>query len=367
MNPNFILEIILPVERDFESLKEKIAGISDYSSKDAQNLQKEFMRLQKVLYLKEEYVKSIKNYKDTGDLIKNETDEEMLLLYQEEVATLEAEIDKLEKQISLALLPPDPNDDKNIFIEMRAGAGGDESSIFIGDLYRMYTLYAQARQFKVEVMDSHEGTAGGFKDLTLSIQGKDAYALFKYESGVHRVQRVPKTETQGRVHTSTVTVAIMPESEENDVIIATEDIKIETTRAQGAGGQHVNKTESAVKIYHIPTGIVVQCQDERSQHKNKEKAMRILRSKVKEKQELEQKNAKDSLRRSQIGSGDRAEKIRTYNFPQNRLTDHRINLTLYSLDRIMNGDIDPLFEQLILEDKKEALNHYLNEQKSASS
>lgn len=360
MNFHFILEITQPIENEFHLLKDQIAAISDYSSKESQQLQKTFTRLQKVLDGKANYLKFIQEYKDIEELIKVEVNDEMLAMLEEEKLSLEKRIDELEEQMTMSLLPPDINDGKNVFVEIRSGAGGDEASIFIGDLLRMYTLYAQSNQFQIEIMDYHEGTAGGYKEVTFAIQGRDVYSLFKYESGVHRVQRVPKTETQGRVHTSTITVAIIPESEESEFVISPDDLKIETTRAQGAGGQHVNKTESAVKIYHIPTGIIVQCQDERSQYKNKEKAMRILRSKVKEKQMQEQKNAQDLLRRSQIGSGDRAEKIRTYNFPQNRLTDHRINLTLYSLDKIMDGDLEALFNQLIVEDKKRELSDYLN-------
>lgn len=355
-----MLDLLSPLVEKFKSLeKELAAGDIDYSSKEFQETQKEFNRLQKIVNLKKTYEDLLEEIEGIKELLKEESDEDILLMSQEELEELEQKLSKTETAIKLSIIPPDPNDDKNIIMEIRGGAGGDESGIFAGDLFRMYSMFSESKSFKIEILNASEQEAGGYKEIVFMIQGQDAYSYFKYESGVHRVQRVPKTESQGRVHTSTVTVAVLPEAEDTEFEIRPDDLKIETTRAQGAGGQHVNKTESAVKIIHIPTNIIVQCQDERSQHKNRERAMKILKAKLKEKQEREQKEAIDSSRRSQVGSGDRAEKIRTYNFPQNRVSDHRINLTLYSLDSLMNGDMNELLEKLSLADKEQLLQDYL--------
>ena len=246
----------------------------------------------------------------------------------------------------IALIPPDSADSKNVIMEIRAGTGGDEAAIFAGDLYRMYSRYAEENGLKISVMDVNTSEAGGYKEVVFSVEGENAYKTLKYESGTHRVQRVPETETQGRVHTSAATVAVLAEVEDVDIEIKNEDLKIDTYRAQGAGGQHVNTTDSAIRITHIPTGTVVQCQDERSQHKNKAAAMRVLRARIYEEQQAAIDAEQAEARRSQVGSGDRSEKIRTYNYPQNRLTDHRINLTLYKLDRVMEGDLNEIFQAL---------------------
>ncbi len=338
-------------------------GNLDFSSKEYQETQREYNRLEKIVLLKEQYQKIQKELADLEELLSQEKDEELIAMSLEEQEKLSQEKEKINQAIRFAIIPPDPNDEKNVIIEIRAGAGGDEASIFSGDLFRMYSMFADTHGFKIDVLSANEQEAGGYKEIIFSILGKDLYSIFKYESGVHRVQRVPKTESQGRVHTSTVTVAVLPEVEESEFELKTDELKIETCKAQGAGGQHVNKTESAVKIIHIPTGITVQCQDDRSQHKNKEKALRILKSRLKEKQEKEQKASVDSERRSQIGSGDRSEKIRTYNYPQNRITDHRINATLYNLDYFMDGDIGELLKRLSLADKEEVLEKYLALQK----
>ncbi len=360
-----MIELLDPLLEKYGKLQKKLSeGDIDYSSKEYREMQKEYNRLEKIIELKKHYEKIQKGIIDTKELLKDESDEELTLMSEEELKSLEHDLQQTEKQIKLSIIPPDPNDDKNTIIEIRSGAGGDEASIFVGDLYRMYSMYGEKYKFKIDVMDSNSQEAGGYKEIVLSIEGTDVYSKLKYESGVHRVQRVPKTESQGRIHTSTVTVAVLPEDDEDsDIQIGQDELKIETTRAQGAGGQHVNKTESAIKMTHIPTGIIVHCQDQRSQHQNKEKAFRILKAKVKEKYDREKKEELDSTRKSQIGSGDRAEKIRTYNFPQNRITDHRIGLTLYNLDRFMDGDIEEVIEKLSLADKEELLADFLKKMK----
>ncbi len=253
--------------------------------------------------------------------------------------------------MKILLLPKDPNDDKNVIIEIRGGAGGEEASLFANSLYRMYTMYAEAKGWKIEILNSNETELGGFKEISFSVDGEGAYSRFKYESGVHRVQRVPETESQGRVHTSTVTVAVLPEAEEVDFEINTTDLKIDVFRASGAGGQHINKTESAVRITYKPTGLVVECQDERSQHKNKDRAMKILRSRLLEEKERERNDKIATERRSQVGTGDRSERIRTYNYPEGRISDHRIGLTIYRLEYILNGNIDEVIDALATADQ----------------
>ncbi|HPL08436.1 MAG TPA: peptide chain release factor 1, partial [Clostridia bacterium] len=288
-------------------------------------------------------------------LKENSDDADFKQLLQEELAQLEEKKPALEQQLKILLLPVDPNDTKNVIIEIRGGAGGDEAALFAADLLRMYTMYAEAKKWKTEILDLNEIGIGGIKEVVFSITGQGAYSRFKYESGVHRVQRVPETESQGRIHTSTVTVAVLPEAEEVDVEINMNDVQIDTYRSSGAGGQHVNKTDSAIRLTHIPTGIVVACQDERSQHKNREKAFKILRSKLYEiAQETQDKEIAES-RKSQVGTGDRSERIRTYNFPQGRVTDHRIGLTLYKIEAVMNGDLDELMDALITEDQARKL------------
>ena len=262
----------------------------------------------------------------------------------------------LSKELKLLLLPTDPNDDKNVIVEIRAGAGGEEAALFAGSLYRMYTMYAESRGFKSEVLSLNETGLGGIKEISFSISGEGAYSRFKFESGVHRVQRVPETESGGRIHTSTVTVAVLPEAEEVDIAIDPTELQIDTFRSSGAGGQHVNKTESAIRITHIPTGTVVECQDERSQYKNKDRAMKILRSRLLEAEREKQSAEIADERRSQVGTGDRSERIRTYNFPQGRVSDHRIGLTLYKIDAIMNGDLDEIIDALITADTANKLN-----------
>jgi peptide chain release factor 1 len=277
-------------------------------------------------------------------------DPEMQALFEEEIAELKPKKEKLEEKLPIMLLPDDPNDEKNVIVEIRAGAGGDEAALFAADLYRMYTRYAEGRGWKVEIMSANESGSGGFKEIIFTIEGTDIFKYLKYESGVHRVQRVPSTESSGRIHTSTATVAVLPEAEEVDVEINTNDLTIDTFRSSGPGGQSVNTTDSAIRITHEPTGLTVSCQDEKSQHKNKAKAMRILRARLQEKKEQEKQQERAEARKSQVGTGDRSEKIRTYNFPQGRVSDHRINLTVHQLDKILDGDLDQVIEPLIEED-----------------
>ncbi len=277
----------------------------------------------------------------------SELDKEFKELAQEELTEAKAAIERCADELKILLLPRDPNDDKNVIIEIRGGAGGEEAALFAGSLMRMYSMYAESRRWKIEIMSGNETELGGYKEVSFMIEGEGAYSRLKYESGVHRVQRVPETETSGRIHTSTVTVAVLPEAEEVEVEINPADLQIDTYRSGGAGGQHVNKTESAIRITHLPTGLVVECQDERSQHKNREKAMKVLRSRLYERMQAEQNEAIASDRRAQVGTGDRSERIRTYNFPQGRVTDHRIGLTLYKIEQIMNGDLDEVIDALI--------------------
>jgi peptide chain release factor 1 len=282
-------------------------------------------------------------------------DEELRELARDEIEDLSTKLEKLESEIRLFLLPKDPNDDKNTFLEIRAGTGGDEAALFVGDLFRMYSRFAETLGWKIEIMDSSPLGIGGFKEIIALISGDQVYSKLKYESGVHRVQRVPETEAQGRIHTSAVTVAILPEADEVDVDIDMNELKFDVYRSSGPGGQSVNTTDSAVRITHLPTGLVVICQDEKSQHKNKAKALTVLRARLLDQIEQEQHDKISEDRRSQVGSGDRSERIRTYNFPQGRLTDHRINLTLYKLDAVMNGKLDDVIFPLIEQDQAEKM------------
>ena len=276
-------------------------------------------------------------------------------MVQEEYEQAKLDTARIYEELKILLLPKDPNDDKNVIVEIRGGAGGEESALFAGVLYRMYSMYAESKGFKTETLYSNPTELGGFKEVSFMIKGEGAYSRFKFESGVHRVQRVPETENQGRIHTSTTTVAVLPEAEEVDIEINPADLQIDTFRSSGAGGQHINKTESAIRITHIPTGTVVECQDERSQHKNKDKAMRILRSRILEAEREKQQSSIADERKSQVGSGDRSERIRTYNYPQKRLSDHRIGLTIYKLEQILNGDLDEVIDALITYDTAEKL------------
>ena len=318
-------------------------------------LAKEHKNLEPIIEVYNEYKKATDDLNDAEEMIKTESSTEMKEFLEEEIKTNQDKISELEEKIKILLLPKDEDDDKNVIIEIRAGAGGEEAALFASEIMRMYLKYAERMRFKCEIYDVSETELGGVKEATFKVSGNGAYARFKYESGVHRVQRVPDTETQGRVHTSTITVAVLPEAEEVDFELDEKDLKIDTCRASGAGGQHVNKTESAIRIVHIPTGIMVYCQDQRSQIKNRETAMSILKSKLYAKYKQEQEDKYSANRRSQIGTGDRSERIRTYNYPQGRLTDHRINYTVYSLQNFLEGDINDLVEALTLADQKAKL------------
>ncbi len=304
------------------------------------DLSKEYAQLEPVVEMYARHLGYIKHLEEAKQLL-DEGDDEMQQLARHEIKEIEENIIKLDEALLLTLLPKDPHDDNNIFLEIRAGAGGDEAAIFAGDLSRMYTRYAENQGWKIEIISESLGEHGGYKEIIMRVIGQGAYSRFKYESGVHRVQRVPATEAQGRIHTSTCTIAVLPELEEIDSIeINPADLRTDTFRASGAGGQHVQKTDSAIRITHIPTGTVVECQDERSQHKNRARAMSLLKAKILAAERDKQQKAQAATRRSLVGTGDRSERIRTYNFPQGRLTDHRINLTLYQLPYIMEGDLD---------------------------
>ena len=302
-----------------------------------------------------QYKKAKQAVEDSLLLLEEESDEDMREMAKEELSDAKKRIEELEQELKILLLPKDPNDEKNILLEIRAGAGGDEAALFASQLYRMYVNYAESQRWKVELISVNENGIGGFKEVVAMITGKGAYSKMKYESGVHRVQRVPETESGGRIHTSTATVAVMPEAEEFDVVIEDKDVRIDVMRASGNGGQCVNTTDSAVRLTHNPTGIVIYSQTEKSQLQNKEKAFRLLRSKLYDLELEKRQNSEAEERRSQIGTGDRSEKIRTYNFPQGRVTDHRIKLTLYKIDNIMNGDIYELLDSLIAADQAEKL------------
>jgi peptide chain release factor 1 len=339
----------------FDELTEKMADPTLYDRQD------EFKKISEERSNLEDIVKCFKKYRQvkddiegSKDILKNEKDEEMREMAKEELSELEAQIPELEQELKILLLPKDPLDSKNVMLEIRAGAGGDEASIFVGDVLRMYQNYFRDLGFKVEMISISEGDEG-IKEVILSVTGEKVYSKLKFESGVHRVQRVPKTESQGRVHTSTITVAVMPEAEEVDFHLDMNDVRIDVFRASGAGGQHVNTTDSAVRVTHIPTGTVVANQDQKSQLKNKEKALKILKTRIYDRMVNDAKAKEAAERKGLVGTGDRSERIRTYNFPQGRLTDHRIGLTLYSLDRIIEGDIGQVTDALIAHNQAELL------------
>ena len=297
-----------------------------------------------------QYERSEESLEEALSMLEGETDEEMLAIAREERDLARADQARLDEELRLLLVPKDPLDERNTIVEIRAGTGGDEAALFAGDLFRMYTRYVEVRGWRVEVLSSNPTELGGYKEVSFEITGDGAYSRFKFESGVHRVQRVPETESQGRIQTSTATVAVLPEADEVEFEINQSELKIDTFRSSGAGGQHINKTDSAIRITHLPTGTVVECQDERSQHKNKERALKILSARLLEVEQQKHKDEIDSARRAQVGTGDRSERIRTYNFPQGRVSDHRIGLTLYKIDAIMNGNLDELIDALITAD-----------------
>ncbi len=350
-------DILIHYEEIMQALNEP--GVTEDQGR-FRKLMKEQSDLAPVVETYQAYKQAKKDIEDSLALLEEESDEEMRELAKEELSDAKKRVEKLEQELKILLLPKDPNDDKNIILEIRAGAGGDEAALFAAELYRMYVNYAESQRWKVELISVNESGIGGFKEVVAMITGKGAYSRMKYESGVHRVQRVPETESGGRIHTSTATVAVMPEAEDVDVQVDLNDCRIDVMRASGNGGQCVNTTDSAVRLTHIPTGIVIYSQTEKSQLQNKEKAFRLLRSKLYDLEMEKKMSAEAAERRSQIGTGDRSEKIRTYNFPQGRVTEHRIKLTLYKIDSVMNGDIQELIDSLIAADQAMRLSR-LNE------
>ena len=338
-----------------EELDRKLAGEALNDMKLYKALMQERSHLAPVVSKLEEMSEAEREIEESKELIRSEEDAELVEMAKEELASLEEKLAGYEKECRLLLIPPDPLEGKNIIMEIRAGTGGDEAALFAADIFRMYSHYAEKMRWKIEIMSSNETGIGGYKEIVLSISGKDVYGYLRFESGVHRVQRVPETESGGRIHTSAITVAVLPEAEETDIEIRPEDLRVDVMRAGGPGGQCVNTTDSAVRLTHIPTGLVVICQDEKSQIKNRAKALRVLRARLYEMEEAKKQKERADARRSQVGSGDRSERIRTYNFPQNRVTDHRINLTLYKLDSIMEGELDELIDALRLAAGEEAL------------
>ncbi len=320
-------------------------------------LMKEHSELTPIVEKYREYAAAKESERQALELLgESGLDKELKELAEEELKEAKENIAVFSDELKILLLPKDPNDDKNVIVEIRGGAGGEEAALFAAALFRMYSMYAESRRWSIEITNANETELGGYKEISFMIEGEGAYSRFKYESGVHRVQRVPDTETQGRIHTSTVTVAVLPEAEDVELEINPADLKIDTFRSSGAGGQHINKTSSAIRVTHLPTGTVVECQDERSQFKNKDKALKILRSRLLDAAQREHDEAIASDRKSQVGTGDRSERIRTYNYPQGRITDHRIGLTLYKLEQVLNGDIDDVVDALITHYRAEALN-----------
>jgi peptide chain release factor 1 len=341
-------DILIRLEEILRQLNEP--GVADDPA-GFQKLMKEQAELQPVAEAYQEYKRNRQTMEDSLELLESENDEEMREMLKEELAEAKRRETELEHRLKVLLLPKDPNDSKNVIVEIRAGAGGDEAALFASEVWRMYNKYAESRGWKTEMLSLNENGIGGFKEVTFLVNGAGAYSRLKYESGVHRVQRVPETESGGRIHTSTITVAIMPEAEEIDFQLDLNDCRFDVFRASGNGGQCVNTTDSAVRLTHIPTGIVISCQDEKSQLKNKEKALKVLRSRLYEMELEKQHDAEAQARKSQIGTGDRSEKIRTYNFPQGRVTDHRIKLTLHKIDSILSGDLDELIDSLTAADQ----------------
>ena len=351
-----LLDKLAFTENKYEELSVKISDPSIMANQtEWRKLCKEHAELEILVTEYRTYKKAVEDLAANKEMLEDEKDKEMREMLSEEISMLSTEVKELEDKIQILLLPKDPNDDKNVFVEIRGGAGGDEAALFSANLFRMYTKYAESQRWSVELMSANETDIGGFKEVVFMIKGNGAYSKLKYESGVHRVQRVPDTESSGRIHTSTATVAVLPEVDEVDIEINDKDLRIDVFRASGNGGQCVNTTDSAVRITHIPTGTVVSCQDEKSQLKNKEKGMKILRARLYEVAEAERMAGIAEDRKSQVGTGDRSERIRTYNYPQGRVTDHRIGLTLYKLETYMNGDIEEVLNALITADQAEKM------------
>nr|WP_255688452.1 peptide chain release factor 1 [Pontibacillus sp. HN14] len=351
-----VLDRLQTLEDRYEKLNELLSDpeiVND--SNKLREYSKEQAGLEETVQVYREYKDTVQQLDDAKAMLEEDLDDEMKEMTKEEISELSAEKDKMEERLKILLIPKDPNDDKNVIMEVRGAAGGDEAALFAGDLYRMYSRYAEANGWKTEVIEAHESEVGGYKEIIFMINGSGAFSKLKFENGAHRVQRVPQTESGGRIHTSTATVACLPEAEEVEVDINEKEIRVDTFASSGPGGQSVNTTMSAVRLTHEPTGIVASCQDEKSQIKNKEKAMKILRARIYEKFQQEEQAKYDENRKSAVGSGDRSERIRTYNFPQNRVTDHRIGLTIQKLDKILEGNLNEITEALIMEEQTKAL------------
>ncbi len=348
-------------ENKYEELSSRLCdpSVAGSAEKYTQTM-KELKEIEDVALKYREYKACCAELEDAKEMKASEKDSELSAMIDEEISVLEEKHSTLTEELKLLLVPKDPNDDRNVIVEIRGGAGGEEAALFAAVLYRMYSMYAAKKGWQSEIVNANETELGGFKEVSFMLSGGGAYSKMKFESGVHRVQRVPDTETQGRIHTSTVTVAVLPEAEDVEIEIDPADLKIDTFRSSGAGGQHINKTESAIRITHLPTGLVVECQDERSQYKNKDKAMKVLRSRLLEAEREKQHGQVAQQRRSQVGTGDRSERIRTYNYPQGRVTDHRIGLTLYKIDDILNGDLDEIIDSLTAADRAEKMKEQEN-------
>ena len=351
-----MLEKLDSIAQKFDEITERLADPAVVTDQDLyKRLMKEHKNLSPVVEKYREYKQTQADYAEAEELLKEPLDKDFKDMVQAEFFEAKDMLARLEDELKILLLPKDEDDDKSAIVEIRAGVGGEEATLFANSLLRMYTMYAETHGYKIDILSANQTELGGVKEITFLVEGDSVYSRLKFESGTHRVQRVPETESSGRIHTSAVTVAVLPEAEEVEIEINPNDLQIETYRASGAGGQHVNKTSSAIRITHLPTGLVVECQDERSQFKNKDKAMRVLRARLFERKQQEQDAAIAADRRSQVGTGDRSERIRTYNFPQGRVTDHRIGLTLYRIDAIMDGDLDEIIDALITADRAEKL------------
>ena len=349
-------EKLRKLKERYDALGEMLSAPGAMADRDKwRELSRERAQLEEIVAVFNRYEKNLSEQENCREMLDEHLEAEMKEMVQQELSELLPEQEKLEEELKLLLLPKDPNDERNVILEIRAGTGGEEASLFGGDLLRMYLRYAERHRYQVEYVEDNRTEMGGVKEVVMTLSGKGAYSRLKFESGVHRVQRVPETESQGRIHTSAATVAVMPEVDDVQIEIKDSDITVDTYRSSGAGGQHVNKTSSAIRITHLPTGIVVACQDERSQYKNKDKAMRVLRSRLYDYYQSRQDAAVANTRKSMVGSGDRSERIRTYNFPQNRITDHRIGLTLYKLEQYLDGDMDEMIDSLILAERTRQL------------
>ena len=349
-------------DKRYSELNRKLYEPSVAADPEAyRKIMKEIKSIEEIVLTYRDYKAALDTERESLEILEG-GDSELRELAQMELDEAKEKIEELSEQLKILLLPKDPNDDRNVIVEIRGGAGGEESALFSAVLFRMYTMYAEKRGYRVEVVNVNETELGGYKEISFMIEGDGAYSRFKYESGVHRVQRVPETESQGRVHTSTTTVAVLPEAEDVELEIDPKDLKIDTFRSSGAGGQHINKTSSAIRVTHIPTGTVVECQDERSQYKNKDKALKVLKSRLLKEKQDKQASKIAADRKSQVGTGDRSERIRTYNYPQGRLTDHRIGLTLYKLEDILNGNLDEVIDALVTADRAEKLKESMEQQ-----